>query len=153
MHYIKNHIRELYGLRGNPTAIACRVEYLLEDDRFMCPSNGYEVCIRPLPVAQPGLPITTDYDLDGAYIIPVPCASDCRRHLWQVFQWQEKAWDARSGIHQSCQWYDGGSHLCNPVPQNYVHIDLGCIRILRSSSLTQLEVGDPQCPPRPWFSF
>jgi len=47
----------------------------------MCPSNGYEVCIRPLPVTQPGLPITTDYELDAAYIIPVPRASDCQRHL------------------------------------------------------------------------
>ena len=82
VHYIKNHIRELYGLPGDPTAIARRVEYLLEDDRFMCPSNVYEVCIRPSPVAQPGLPITTDYDLNAAYIIPVPGASDCRRHLW-----------------------------------------------------------------------
>ena len=82
VHYIKNHKRELYGLPGYPTAIARRVESLLEDDRFMCPANGYEVCIRPSPVAQPGLPITTDYDLDAAYIIPVPCASDCRRDLW-----------------------------------------------------------------------
>jgi len=81
VHYIKNHIRELYGLRGDPTAIARRVEYLLEDDRFMCPANRYEVSIRPSPVAQPGLPITTDYDLDAAYIIPVPRASDCRHHL------------------------------------------------------------------------
>jgi len=82
VHYKKNHIRELYGLPGNPAAIARRVEYLLEDDRFMCPSNRYEVCIRQSPVAHPGLPITTDYDLDAAYIIPVPRASDCRRHLW-----------------------------------------------------------------------
>jgi len=36
---------------------------------------------------------------------------------------------------------------------NYAHIDLGCIRILRTSSLRQLEVEDPQCPPRPWFLF
>ena len=80
--YIKNHIRELYGLPGDPTAIACRVEYLLEDDRFMCPSYWYEVCICPSPVAQSGLPIMTDYHLDAAYIIPVPSASDCRGHLW-----------------------------------------------------------------------
>jgi len=76
------HIRELYGLQGDPTALARRVEYILEDDRFMCPSKGYEVCIRPSPVAQPGLPITTDYNLDAAYIIPVPRSSDFRRHLW-----------------------------------------------------------------------
>jgi len=81
-HYIKNHIRELYGLLGDPTAIARRVEYLHEDDRFMCPSNGYEVCISPSGVGRPGLPILADYDLDVAYIIPVPRASDCRRHLW-----------------------------------------------------------------------
>jgi len=103
-------------MAGDPTAIARRVEYLLEDDRFMCPSNGYEVCIPPSPVAQPGLPITTDYDLDAAYIIPVPRASDCRCQLWQVFQLQEKAWDGRPGIHQSCQLYNDVSHLCNPVP-------------------------------------
>jgi len=30
---------------------------------------------------------------------------------------------------------------------NYVHIDLGCIRILRTSSLTQMEGGDPIVPP------
>ena len=77
MHYIKNHIRELYGLLGEPTAIAHRVKYLLEDDRFMYPSIGYEVCIRPSPVTQPGLPNTTDYNLDAAYIIPVPRAPDC----------------------------------------------------------------------------
>jgi len=82
VHYIKNHIRELYGLPGDPTAIARRVEYLLKDNRFMCPSNVYDVCIRPAPVAQPGLPIMNDYDLDAAYIIPAPRASDCRRHLW-----------------------------------------------------------------------
>ena len=64
-HYIKNHIRELYGLPGDRTAITRGVEYLLEADRLMCPSNGYEVCIRSSPVAQPGLPITTDYDLDA----------------------------------------------------------------------------------------
>ena len=82
VHYIKDHIRELYGLPGDPTAIAPTVKYLVEDDRFMCPSNGYEVCIRLSPSAQPGLPIMTDYDLDAAYIIPAPRASDGRRHLW-----------------------------------------------------------------------
>jgi len=80
VHYIKNHIRELYGLLGDPSAIARRVEYLLEDHRFMYPSNVYEVCIRPSPVAQPGLPITTNYNLGAAYIIRVPRASDCPRH-------------------------------------------------------------------------
>ena len=74
--------RELYGLPGDPTAIDRTVEYLLGDDRFMCPSKGYEVCIRQSPVAQPGLPITSDYDLDAAYIIPVPRASGCRCPLW-----------------------------------------------------------------------
>ena len=40
VYYIKNHIRELYEIPGAPTAIARRVEHLLENDRFMCPSNG-----------------------------------------------------------------------------------------------------------------
>ncbi|PUU72974.1 hypothetical protein B9Z19DRAFT_1069350, partial [Tuber borchii] len=33
---------KLYELGGDPTAIARRVEYLLEEDRFICPSDGYE---------------------------------------------------------------------------------------------------------------
>jgi len=74
------------GLLGDPIALAGRLKYLLEDDPFIWASNGYEVCIRPLPVAQPGLPITSDFDLNAAYIIPVVRASDCRRHPGQVFQ-------------------------------------------------------------------
>jgi len=77
MDYIKNHMWELYQLLDNPTAIAGRVEYLLAEDRFMCPSNGYEVFIHPLPVTQQELPIMTDSDLDAVYIIPVPHATNC----------------------------------------------------------------------------
>ena len=32
--------------KDNPTALARRVDYLLERDRFMCPPRGYDV--RPL---------------------------------------------------------------------------------------------------------
>jgi len=67
----KNQIWELYILPGDPTPIACGVKYLLEEDRFMCPSNWYEVCIRLSPFAQLRLGITTDYDLDAPCIIPV----------------------------------------------------------------------------------
>jgi len=56
VNYIKNYIRELYGLLGDATAIARRVKYLLEDDRFMCPGNGYEMCIRQSPVTRRPLP-------------------------------------------------------------------------------------------------
>jgi len=84
VHYIRNHICELYGLQDHP-ANTCTVESLPEDDRFMCSSNGYEVCILLVRVAQPRLPITTDYDLDAAYIIPVSRASDCARHLGSAF--------------------------------------------------------------------
>jgi len=37
VHYMKNHIWQLYGLPDNPTVIARGVEYLLENDRFRCP--------------------------------------------------------------------------------------------------------------------
>ena len=45
VYHIKNNIKQLYELADDPTAIACRVEYLLKDDRFMCPEYGYEVRI------------------------------------------------------------------------------------------------------------
>ena len=49
VYYIKNHIKELLGLPGDPTTITHRVQYLPEDDRFMCPSNWYDVCILLSP--------------------------------------------------------------------------------------------------------
>lgn len=48
VYHIKGNIKKLYELPGDPTAIARRVEYLLEDDRFMCPPYGYEVRIHGL---------------------------------------------------------------------------------------------------------
>jgi len=56
----------------------------------MCPSNGHEVCIRPSPISRQGLAITSDYGLDVAYIILVPRASDCRRHLGKYFNGKRK---------------------------------------------------------------
>ena len=47
MHYITNHIPQLYRLQHYPTAITSRVEYPLRDDSCMFPSNGYEMGIRP----------------------------------------------------------------------------------------------------------
>ena len=44
MYEIRKHISQLYDLpKDNPTALARRVDYLLERDRFMCPPRGYDV--------------------------------------------------------------------------------------------------------------
>ncbi|PUU83746.1 hypothetical protein B9Z19DRAFT_1060675 [Tuber borchii] len=44
--HVKDDIRKLYDLPEDPTAIARKVDYLLEKDRFMCSPNGYEVGVR-----------------------------------------------------------------------------------------------------------
>ena len=41
---VKDNIGRLYDLPQDPTAIARRVDYLLERDRFMCSPRGYQVC-------------------------------------------------------------------------------------------------------------
>jgi len=41
--HVKDEIGKKYDLPEDPTAIARRVDYLLEKDRFMCSPNGYEV--------------------------------------------------------------------------------------------------------------
>jgi len=44
LHTAKKAITELYKLNiEDPTACARRVEYLLAEDRFMCPPGSYEV--------------------------------------------------------------------------------------------------------------
>jgi len=44
LHTTKKAIRELYKLNiEDPTAYAPRVEYLLAEDRFICPPGSYEV--------------------------------------------------------------------------------------------------------------
>ena len=44
MYEIRKHMSQLYDLlKDNPTALARRVDYLLERDRFMCPPRGYDV--------------------------------------------------------------------------------------------------------------
>ena len=43
---LKDEILKLYELPADPTAIARRVDYLVEKDRFMCSPNGYEVGVR-----------------------------------------------------------------------------------------------------------
>ena len=48
VYHIKGNIKKSYELPGDPTAIAGRVEYLLVDDRFMCPQYGHEVGIHQL---------------------------------------------------------------------------------------------------------
>ena len=48
VYHIKRNIKKLYELLGDPTAMARRVEYLLEDDMFMCRPYGHEVGIHQL---------------------------------------------------------------------------------------------------------
>jgi len=44
LHTAKKAITELYKLNiEDPTACARRVEYLLAEDRFICPPGSYEV--------------------------------------------------------------------------------------------------------------
>jgi len=44
LHTAKKTITELYKLNiEDPTACARRVEYLLAEDRFICPPGSYEV--------------------------------------------------------------------------------------------------------------
>jgi len=44
LHTAKKAITELYKLNNeDPTACARRVEYLLVEDRFICPPGSYEV--------------------------------------------------------------------------------------------------------------
>jgi len=45
LHRAKKSITELYKLNiEDPTASAQRVEYVQEEDRYICPPGGYEVC-------------------------------------------------------------------------------------------------------------
>jgi len=53
-HYVKERIGRYYDLPQDPTAIARRVDYLLERDRFMCSLRGYEVSVR-FVIARPQL--------------------------------------------------------------------------------------------------
>jgi len=49
LHTVKQAITELYKLNSeDPTACARRVEYLLEQDRFICPPGSYEVSFSHL---------------------------------------------------------------------------------------------------------
>jgi len=48
-HTVKQAITELYKLNSeDPTACARRVEYLLEEDRFICLPGSYEVAFSHL---------------------------------------------------------------------------------------------------------
>jgi len=49
LHTVKKAITELYKLNSeDPTACARRVEYLLEEDRFICPPGSDEVSFSHL---------------------------------------------------------------------------------------------------------
>jgi len=49
LHTVKKAITELYKLNSeDPTACARRLEYLLEEDKFICPPGSYEVSFSHL---------------------------------------------------------------------------------------------------------
>jgi len=49
LHRVKKAITELYKLNSeDPTAYTQRVEYLQEQDRFICPHGSYEVSFSHL---------------------------------------------------------------------------------------------------------
>ena len=57
MYEIRKYISQLYDRpKDNPTALARRVDYLLERDMFMCPPRGDDV--RPKQLT--GLNMTAD---------------------------------------------------------------------------------------------
>ncbi|PUU75683.1 hypothetical protein B9Z19DRAFT_1130862 [Tuber borchii] len=46
LFHIRTNIEELYSFLKDSTAMAQRIQYLLEGDRFMCLPNGYEVHLK-----------------------------------------------------------------------------------------------------------
>jgi len=49
LHTVKKAITELYKPNSeDPTTCARRVEYLLEEDRFICPPGSYEISFSHL---------------------------------------------------------------------------------------------------------
>jgi len=49
LHTVKKAITELYKLNSeDPPACARKVEYLLEEDRFICPTDSYELSFSHL---------------------------------------------------------------------------------------------------------
>ncbi|PUU76847.1 hypothetical protein B9Z19DRAFT_1129070 [Tuber borchii] len=95
LFHIRTNIEVLYSLPKDPTAKMRRIEYLLEGDRLMCLLNGYEI------------------QLD----VQVPCASDYRHDIRQVFQWGKDARDAGPGI------FEADHHHGQPARRRQTPID------------------------------
>ena len=47
--------------------------------------------------------------------VQVPCASDCRSDIRQVFRWGKNATDAGPGFFEADQWYDNLLDMCDAV--------------------------------------
>ena len=87
LYHVKHSIRQLYDLLDTPTAIARRVDYLLERDRFMYLPHGYEVGRGHLTKAE----MTTNRATNVGPNLQVPCPADCGHYIWQVFRRNQNA--------------------------------------------------------------
>lgn len=74
MFYIKQNITQMYDLPDDPAAIARKVDYLLEPDRFMCPPRGYEVSLLLCLGLASGL--TTDWTQSITFRFLAPQIAD-----------------------------------------------------------------------------
>ena len=72
----------MYDLPEDPRAIARRVDYLLERDRFMCSPRGYEVSVRSVA----SLATTNAYEHDPANNESIPRAPDPRGNMGKYFK-------------------------------------------------------------------
>jgi len=122
--HVSDQIGNLYDLPEDPTAIECRVDYLLERDGFMCSSRGYEVSVHW--VVSPAS--TNTYEHDPANNESIPRAPDSRGNMGKVLQGQENVWNFRTRFSWSRRWHHGLLNLCHTVPysrawQRGVHLE------------------------------
>lgn len=89
---MKHEIVKLYNLpEDDPTALARRVDYLLEEDRFMCSPRGYEV--GTMLTRRAFRQRLTTIELGAGDNITIPGAADSRGHMGKVLRGQENARD------------------------------------------------------------
>jgi len=87
MYHVEHNIRQLYDLLpDDPTAMARRVHYLVERDRFMYPPHGYEVGSSHWTWGD-----MTNRGTNVGLNLQVPCPTDCRRYIGQVLRQNHNA--------------------------------------------------------------
>ena len=112
MYHVKHDIRQLYDLPpDNPTAMARRLDYLLERDRFICPHHGDGVGSSHWTWAD-----KTNCGTNVGVNLQVPCPPDCGCYIRQVFRRNQNARYAGPSVSETHQWYTGLSDMCNTVP-------------------------------------